>query len=94
MGVNIKDVVFVDIRDTWENRMKKLDNSILIPFNKIPYDLNNTLKNKNAPLVLFCSTGIRCKVAKDYMQDNGYNNIIAIGSVDDALKIKNNLVSI
>lgn len=84
MKQEIKNVVFLDVRNTWEYKEKHLENSILIPFNKLSDDLEKTLKNKNTPIVIFCSTGTRSKVAEEYIIEKGYTNIIGTVTVEEA----------
>ena len=82
------NVVFLDVRDTWEYKKKHLENSILIPFNKLPYTLENAIPNKNAKIIIFCSTGDRSKVAEKYVKEKGYKNTISVGTLENAEKIQ------
>lgn len=83
MKEELTDVVFLDVRNTWEYKAKHLKNSILIPFNKLPDNLEKTLKNKKSPLVVFCSSGTRSRVAAEYIKDMGYTNILGTGTVEE-----------
>lgn len=86
MKDEIIDVVFLDVRNTWEYKAKHLKNSILIPFNKLPDSLEKALNNKEIPLVVFCSSGTRSKVAAEYIKDMGYKNILETGTIEEIEK--------
>ena len=88
MKYEAKKVVFLDVRDSWEYRRKHLENSILIPFNKLQGTLEKTINNKEIPIVIFCSTGDRSKVAADYARKVGYKNIIEADTLEKAKEIK------
>lgn len=88
MNNEAKNVVFLDVRNNWEYRRKHLENSILIPFNRLQYTLEKTITNKEIPIVIFCSTGERSKVAADYARKIGYKNIIEADTLEEAKKLQ------
>ena len=82
-----KNTVFLDVRNTWEYKKKHLQNSILVPFNKLPYTLEKAIPDKQTPVYIFCSANTRAKVAMKYMLEHGYKNIIGCGTIEDAEKL-------
>lgn len=92
MEVKAENVVFLDVRNIWEYKEKHLVNSISIPFNELPDNLEKTLNNKNIPIIIVCSTGSRSKVAKEFAIENGYNNILYTGTVEEAEKMQKKII--
>lgn len=88
MRNELKNAVFVDVRNTWEYKNRHLENSILIPFNRLQANLERTIKDKNVPMVVFCSTGTRSKVAAEYMRKRGYAHILGTCTLEEAERLQ------
>ena len=51
-----EEIIFLDVRNSWESNKRKFRNSILIPFNNLKSSLERNIKNKSTPIVIFCTT--------------------------------------
>lgn len=67
--------IIVDVRSSQEYNEGHIDKAINIPEYKINYNLEKILKDKNAEIVLYCSSGIRSKNAYKKMKKLGYKNV-------------------
>lgn len=71
--------IIVDVRSIEEYHQGHLNGSINIPHTCI---LEGAKKYpKDTMLVLYCSTGIRSKVASQLLQSMGYSNVHDLGKV-------------
>lgn len=91
MKNEIKEIVFLDVRNMWEYKENHLRNTILIPFNKLQIYIEKMLPNKDISIIIFCSTGTRSKVAKKYLNEKGYKNIIKTCTMKEAEEIQKTL---
>lgn len=77
-------IVFLDTRDSWEYRENHLEGSILIPINRLEREYRRKLPNKKARIYVYCSTGDRSKVAKDFLKSQGYLDVRDLGTLEIA----------
>ena len=80
----MKKAILVDVRETWEYKEQHITNSILIPFSRLPDELERKLPNKLAEVYVFCSSGERSKVAKDFLDEHGYKKVASLGTIENA----------
>lgn len=67
--------IIVDVRSSQEYNEGHINGAINIPEYKINCNLDKTLKDKNADVILYCSSGIRSKNAYKKMKKLGYKNV-------------------
>ena len=77
-----KEVLILDARNDYELRVGTFDNAIdldIKSFRDFPAAIRGLSKeDKNKPLVMFCTGGIRCEKASVVMENEGWNNVYQI----------------
>lgn len=74
-----RGAIVIDVRSIEEYHQGHLNGSINIPHNRI---LEETKKYpKDTVLILYCSTGVRSKIASQLLQSMGYSNVYDLGKV-------------
>jgi UPF0176 protein len=77
-----KEVLILDTRNDYELRVGTFDNAIdldIKSFRDFPAAIRGLSKeDKNKPLVMFCTGGIRCEKASVVMENEGWNNVYQI----------------
>ncbi|HIE63413.1 MAG: sulfurtransferase [Methanobacteriota archaeon] len=77
-----KEVLILDARNDYELRVGTFDNAIdldIKSFRDFPAAIRGLPKeDKNKPLVMFCTGGIRCEKASVVMENEGWNNVYQI----------------
>jgi sulfur-carrier protein adenylyltransferase/sulfurtransferase len=71
--VKNKNVQIIDVREPWEYEICKLENSLLIPLQMIPQNLDKISKEK--AIVIYCHHGIRSLKALEYLKTQGFGTI-------------------
>jgi rhodanese-related sulfurtransferase len=71
-------MILVDTREDNEWVRGHLPNAIHLSKGIIERDIESTIPDKNAPLVLYCGGGFRSAMAADNLQKMGYKNIISM----------------
>ena len=81
--------LLLDVRQSWEFDICKLDDSVLIPMSKIPANLDQLDKDRET--VVICHHGIRSRRVAYYLEQAGFSNIINLkGGVDAWAKTVDN----
>lgn len=70
----IKAATVIDVRESFELFMGKVDGSINIPLGSIPASLDK-LKELSKPLVFVCASGNRSGQAVAYLQSLGWTDV-------------------
>ena len=70
----IKAATVIDVRESFELFMGKVDGSINIPLGSIPASLDR-LKELSKPLVFVCASGNRSGQAVAYLQSLGWTDV-------------------
>lgn len=68
----------VDVRDEHEWRAAHAAGAIHLSKGVIERDIETTIPDKNARLVLYCGGGYRSALATDNLQKMGYTNILSL----------------
>lgn len=69
-----KDIQIVDVREGWEQPQIEELNAINIPLNTIPASFDKI--NRDKLTVVFCQHGIRSLNCIEYLEQQGFNNLI------------------
>jgi adenylyltransferase/sulfurtransferase len=69
-----KDIQIIDVREDWEQPQIEELKAINIPLNTIPANFDSI--NKDKLTVVFCQHGIRSLNCIDYLEQQGFNNLI------------------
>ena len=71
-------MIIVDTREDNEWARGHIPNAIHLGKGVIERDIEQTIPDKNAPLVLYCGGGFRSALAADNLQKMGYTNVISM----------------
>lgn len=71
---NSKNIQIIDVREDWEQPQIKELNAINIPLNAIPTNFDKIDRDKET--VVFCQHGIRSLNCIEYLEQQGFNNLI------------------
>jgi rhodanese-related sulfurtransferase len=71
-------MIIVDTREDNEWARGHIPNAIHLGKGIIERDVEKTIPDKNAPLVLYCGGGFRSALAADNLQKMGYKNVISM----------------
>jgi UPF0176 protein len=73
------DTIVVDMRNHYESEVGHFDKAILPPMETfrdgLPLVADMLEKEKEKPIVMYCTGGIRCEKASAYMKHKGYKNV-------------------
>lgn len=68
-----EELLIIDVRESFELELCKLENAIHIPMSKVPLQLNKIPKDKE--LVIMCHHGVRSMRIVNYLKTQGITNI-------------------
>ena len=71
-------MIIVDTREDNEWARGHVPGAIHLGKGVIERDIEQTIPDKNAPLVLYCGGGFRSALAADNLQKMGYKNVISM----------------
>lgn len=71
-------MILVDTREDSEWARGHIPNAVHLGKGVIERDVEKTIPDKNAPLVLYCGGGFRSALAADNLQKMGYTNVISM----------------
>ena len=71
-------MILVDTREDSEWARGHIPNAIHLGKGIIERDIEETIPDKNAPLVLYCGGGFRSALAADNLQKMGYKNVVSM----------------
>jgi rhodanese-related sulfurtransferase len=64
----------IDVREEWEHKIARIENSELMPLSNFMYHMDNL--NVNDELIFYCHTGIRSLNVCNYLAEKGFKNLI------------------
>ena len=92
--INNKNYFIIDTRNYYEvsiGTFKNSNNPKTKSFKGFPNYIRKQNLNKNQPIALFCTGGIRCEKASSYMLKNGFKNVCQLdGGILNYLEFKKN----
>ena len=75
--------LIIDVRDNWEHQqLKKLPNSINIPFLELVNKLEKYIKDKNQLVITYCNYGNRSGQAAQILREKGYRAFVLEGGIE------------
>ena len=77
----------VDVREEHEWQTAHVAGAIHLSKGTIERDIEKTIPNKNARLVLYCGGGFRSALATDNLRKMGYSNVLSLDGGWRALEI-------
>ena len=76
-----RDIDILDVREVWETRISKLDNSVHIPMGQIPARIDELSKDKM--VVCLCHHGVRSHQVALFLEHHGFNHVFNLhGGID------------
>ncbi|MGL6174968.1 MAG: rhodanese-like domain-containing protein [Cellulosilyticaceae bacterium] len=75
--------ILLDIRSKEEYEEKHIEGCMLIPVAALAFEVEEHIEDYDTPIVLYCRSGRRTKIAAIILNDLGYNNIYDLGSIDN-----------
>lgn len=76
----------IDVRTEEDWKAGHIEGAILIPHDQIRERISEYIQNKQAPIVVYCSTGRRSALAFDILKELGYENVENYGTYQEAAK--------
>jgi len=74
-------IVLLDVRDEWETKLCRLENSMHIPVEEIEFRAGEL--NADDEIVVYCHHGIRSAAVADYLRAQGFGRAVNLaGGVD------------
>ena len=74
-------LVFLDVREPWENSLAKLEGSDLIPLGTLPQSLSKL--DKNTEIIAYCHHGMRSADATSFLLQQGFPSVKnLVGGID------------
>ncbi len=69
-----EEVTLIDVREPYEHEEFNVGGK-LIPLGSLPVRLNEIVEDKEAEIVMYCRSGGRSGMAKQFLEQNGYKNV-------------------
>ena len=69
----------IDVRSNHEFTRGALRNAINMPVESVPYYANSI--NKDKPVMLYCVSGTRANVVKQFLESLGFNQVYNLGGI-------------
>jgi len=76
--------IVVDVRSPMEYASGSVAGSINIPMEHVPYRLNE-FGSKTQPVVVFCRSGNRSGMVKNFLEQAGFKDVVNGGGLHDML---------
>ena len=83
-----KKTIWIDVRTRSEYDVGHLEDAILIPFDKVAKGVTDLALPLNTEIYLYCRSGKRAQKALHTLKEIGYETVINMGSLENALKNK------
>jgi len=79
--------LIIDARDDWEHQqLKKLPNSVNIPFLELVNKPEKYISTKNQLVIIYCNYGNRSGQAAQKLREKGYKTFVLEGGIENYLK--------
>ena len=88
--INRQPTILVDVRNANEFTLGRIDNSLNIPLDQLPENIDKLKKNPNKTILVYCQKGFRSSQAVKILNKLGINSAVSIEGGLDAWK-KDNL---
>jgi phage shock protein E len=82
------DVIWVDVRTPGEFAEGHVEGATNIPYTEIVERVGEVTSDKKATLYLYCRSGRRSGIARDALRRAGYENVINIGGLQEAYRLR------
>jgi len=79
-------VMVVDVRTGQEWKEGHLDGAVLIPHDRIGQEIAGVAPDRKTRIYLYCRTGRRTGLAFDVLKKAGYEDLVNLGTMENAAK--------
>lgn len=76
--------VIIDVRTPEEVAERRLEDAVLIPYDEIGARIEAVVPDKSTPIILFCRSGRRAQIAKEELQEKGYQKVRNLKTLEAA----------
>lgn len=83
-GLNAGEALWIDVRTADEYRTEHVTEAVNIPYEEIAGRIGEVTGDKDALIYVYCRSGRRSGIAKDSLEQAGYNNVVNLGGLEDA----------
>ena len=81
------NAVIIDVRTEAEWKEGHLEGAVLIPHERIVEGITAVAPDKKGKIYLYCRSGRRTGIAFDALKQTGYENLVNLGTMQNASKI-------
>jgi molybdopterin/thiamine biosynthesis adenylyltransferase/rhodanese-related sulfurtransferase len=74
----LADAVFLDIRELDEFEQGTIPGSVFIPRGHLESKIENQIANHDAPVIIFCASGVRSVFAAKTLAELGYSDVVSM----------------
>lgn len=78
-------VVVLDVRDTWETALARLDNAVHIPMEELEHRTEEL--DPTAETVVYCHHGVRSASVAEFLRQQGFKAVNLQGGVDQWARV-------
>lgn len=82
------DAVWIDVRTVEEYQQDHMENTENIPHTEIITRIADLGLSKDAPIKVFCRSGVRAGLALTALEELGYTNVENVGGIADARNLR------
>lgn len=80
--------VWLDVRSPEEYQQDHMENTENIPHTEIVTRIADLGLDKDAPIKVFCRSGVRAGLALTALEELGYTNVENVGGIEDARALR------
>ena len=78
---NKEEVVLVDVRSAEEFAKGHIEGAVNVPLQKLSYEVEDVIEDKEAMIILYCESGRRAMQAALILEELAYNNVYDMGGI-------------
>lgn len=76
-----QQAVVLDVRSQMEYKEGHIKNAHHVPLEKLAYEIEEIVEEKQLPIILYCRSGHRTKTARLILDDLGYQAVYDLGGI-------------
>lgn len=76
-----KEFILLDVRTPEEYEAGHIEGALNIPLQKLAYDVEDEIPDKDELIYLYCRSGVRVITAGQILYDLGYENVYNMGGI-------------
>lgn len=86
--ISPEQAVWVDVRSLAEHLIDNIEGDRQIHYSEIVAGVQEHYPNQQTPIRLYCAVGGRAEKANQALLEAGYTNVINVGGINDARRIR------